>query len=103
MRSRLGVAVTMRISSSSSLSHEIVAAYIPHDLELDTGMPSPEWEHANPIVFCGDWQGGNADPSRETQVRVLWSEQNLYLRFECRFRELFLFSDSAADARPDRL
>ena len=90
-------------SSSLSLSPEIVATYIPHDLELDAGMPSPEWEQASPIVFCGDWQGGNADPSRETQVRVLWSERNLYLRFKCRFRELFLFSDSDADARRDRL
>jgi alpha-galactosidase len=90
-------------SSSLSLSPEIVATYIPHDLELDAGMPSPEWEQASPIVFCGDWQGGNADSSRETQVRVLWSERNLYLRFDCRFRELFLFSDSDADARRDRL
>lgn len=89
--------------SSLSLSPEIVATYLPHDLELDAGMPSPEWERASPIAFCGDWQGGNADPSRETQVRVLWSERNLYLRFKCRFRELFLFPDCDADARRDRL
>ena len=57
----------------------------------------------HPIVFCSDWQGKNPDEQRETQVRVLWSSQTLYLRFECRYRELFLFSDSDPNGRRDHL
>src|SRR5579864_5463382 len=84
-------------------SSEIVAAYIPCEFELNAGRPSSLWESADPIAFCTDWRGEIADPLRETQVRVLWTEQNLYLRFECRYRELFLFHDSDFAGRRDRL
>jgi alpha-galactosidase len=100
---RLGGSIAMPVSACLLSSQEIVATYVPHDLELDAGQPAQEWKSANPIAFCADWQGKNADPSRETQVHILWSEQNLYLRFECRFCELFLFADSAPDGRRDQL
>jgi alpha-galactosidase len=38
-----------------------------------------------------------------TQVRALWSQQHLYLRFECRYRELFIFEDSTPSGRRDHL
>jgi alpha-galactosidase len=80
-------------------SSEIVATYIDHEFRFD----SDEWQNASPIAFCSDWQGKNADPGRETQVRVLWSQQHLYLRFECRYRELFMFEDSDPNGRRDHL
>jgi alpha-galactosidase len=82
---------------------EIVATYISDELEVRAERPAPEWQRGNPIAFCADWQGQNADPSRETQVRALWSEQTLYLRFECRYRDLFVFADSEPDGRRDQL
>ncbi len=39
----------------------------------------------------------------QRQVKALWSPQTLYLRFECQFRELFLFDDAEANGRRDRL
>jgi alpha-galactosidase len=36
-------------------------------------------------------------------VRVLWSPETLYLRFVCRYRELFLFDDSGPNGRRDQL
>jgi len=82
---------------------EVVAAYIPHDLKLDAGHPAAEWQRASAVSFCSDWRGKNPDPGRQTKVRVLWSDQMLYLRFECRYRELFLFEDSDANGRRDHL
>jgi alpha-galactosidase len=84
-------------------SSEIVAAGITHEIALDAAHPAPEWENAAPVTFCSDWQGLNPDPGRETQVRVLWTRQTLYLRFECRYRELYLFSDSDLSGRRDHL
>ncbi len=84
-------------------SSEIVAAYIDHELELKDSHQMDEWQNAIPVTFCADWQGKNADPGRETQVRVLWSWQSLYLRFDCRYRELFIFEDSDASGRRDHL
>ena len=88
---------------SSSLSSEIVATYISHELELNAGQPAPEWKSADSMVFCTDWQGKTPDPGRQTDVRILWSALTLYLRFHCRFRELFLFADSDPNGRRDHL
>jgi len=54
-------------------------------------------------MFCADWQGVKPDPERQTEVRVLWTPKTLYLRFECRYRELFAFENSDANGRRDHL
>jgi alpha-galactosidase len=82
---------------------EIVAMRVQRELALDAAHPAPEWQDAIPIAYYADWQGKDPEPSRETQVRVLWSPQNVYLRFECRYQELFLFPDSDPDGRRDHL
>jgi alpha-galactosidase len=82
---------------------EIIAAHATRHITLCAAQPATQWQAANPIIFCTDWQGKNADPKRETQVRVLWSAQRLYLRFECRYRELFTFEDSDPNGRRDHL
>jgi alpha-galactosidase len=78
---------------------EIVAAYIARD----THPLDAEWKSADSISYCSDWQGKNPDPARNTEVRVLWSRTTLYLRFECRYRELYTFPDNDANGRRDHL
>lgn len=61
----------------------------------EQGFPhAADWEKAPSASFCSDWQGNNADPQRETQVRLLWSSQSLYLHFRNSFRELRVFPES---------
>jgi len=84
----------MSQSKEPSCATEIVAAYIAQELTLDASRIAVDWENARPVVFCSDWQGKNPDPGRETTVRVLWTQRTLYLRLECRYRELYLFSDA---------
>jgi alpha-galactosidase len=84
-------------------SDEIVASYVAEAVLLDAAHPAAAWEGASSITFCSDWQGANADAARETQVRVLWSERYLYLKFDCRYRELYWFEDSDANGRRDHL
>ena len=81
---------------------EILAKYVDA-VRLDAAHPDNVWQNAIPIAFSTDWQGNNADPGRETEVRILWSRQYLYLRFECRYRELFVFEDSDPNGRRDHL
>lgn len=101
----LGVSTTMsQINSQCAPApDEIVAARVQHEIRLDAEHPDPQWQAARPIVFCSDWQGKNPDSARQTQVRVLWSPETLYLRFECRYRELNLFPDSDPNGRRDHL
>ena len=80
-----------------------MAAHVDREIALDAGHPAAEWQNATPIRFFSDWQGKNPDPQRETRVRVLWSSRTLYLRFECLYRELYVFEDSEPNGRRDHL
>lgn len=81
----------------------VTALRVVHKVSLNARHPATEWSLAEAISFCSDWQGKNPDLSRHTQVRVLWTPEVLYLRFECRYRDLFLFEDSDANGRRDQL
>ena len=88
----------------------IVAARVRSPIALDAERPSSEWNQAEPISFCADWQGKSVGSDLETTVRCLWSAARclwsaatLYLRFECRYRELFVFPDADANGRRDHL
>ena len=82
---------------------EIVVSFVERDFALDASRPADQWRKSNPITFSADWQGRNPDPERETKVRVLWSLRNFYLRFECRYRDVFTFEDSDPNGRRDHL
>ena len=68
------------------------------------GFPTPSsWEVSAPVRFHANWQGKNPDPERETEVRLLWTSEWLYLRFRARFREITVFSDAEPNGRRDQL
>lgn len=81
----------------------IVAAPLHGTLD-DNGFPKPEaWETAKPIRFNTDWQGKNADPKLETEVRLLWTPEKLYLKFCARYKTLTIFADAEPNGRRDHL
>jgi alpha-galactosidase len=61
------------------------------------------WEKAPAIRFERDWRGQRADRQRSTEVRLLWNERTLFLRFVARYRELHVFPDARADGWLDEL
>jgi len=92
------------LRSNSELAIDTISAVrVAHEIPLDARHPVPEWAMATPVTFCADWQSGNPDPARQTEVRVLWTPAMLYLRFVCHYRELFVFEDSNANGRRDHL
>jgi alpha-galactosidase len=82
---------------------EIIATRIASQISLSAERPSLEWRQARPISFCADWQGLHPDTALQTRVQSLWSNQSLFLRFECSYRELHLFAESDANGRRDHL
>jgi len=72
---------------------------------LDTaGFPSESaWGKSSPVVFNSDWQGKNADPQRQTEVRLLWSSETLFLQFRARYRTISVFLDAEPSGRRDQL
>jgi alpha-galactosidase len=68
------------------------------------GFPlEASWHLAEPVRFDCDWRGKNEDAERETEVRVLWTEKGLYLKFRCRYRTLTVFADCEPNGRRDQL
>ena len=69
----------------------ITATKLTTALDAD-GFPQPSaWNSATPIRFENDWQGRNPDLQRQTEVRVLWSKDWLYLNFRASYRDLYIF------------
>ena len=68
------------------------------------GFPAPaSWEGSSPLCFDADWQGKNADPQRQTEVRLLWNSEYLFLRFRAKYRTLTVFPDAEPSGRRDQL
>ena len=79
------------------------ATRVLSEIRLDAANPAAEWRSAEPVRFSADWQGKNADPTLETEVRILWSPDALYLRFVCHYHDLSVFEDSDPNGRRDYL
>jgi alpha-galactosidase len=81
----------------------VIAARLVGDVDKEGLPPSTAWLAATPVRFDADWQGRNADGQRATEVRLLWTYETLYLRFEARYRNITVFPDSESNGRRDQL
>ena len=82
------------------VTREAVAAPLRRLLTKEFPNDS-EWITASPIVFCRNWKGEESYPPRETEVRLLWSSEFLYIRFRAHYRNLFTYPE--ANARREQL
>jgi hypothetical protein len=69
---------------------EVLASDLDHD----------EWERASPVHIKRYWSGEEAPAGRQAQVRILWSERALCVRFDCRQDEPLVMS--AAPQREEK-
>ncbi len=80
-----------------------VAVQMPELPDAD-GFPTlSSWEVSGPLRFSADWQGNDADPERETEVRLLWTPEWLFVRFRARFRVITVFPNAEPGGRRDQL
>ncbi len=84
-------------------SDTVNVSHLSQALAPDGFPPSAAWDLAKPIVFNTDWQGKNPDPERETQARLLWTPETLFLHYRSRFRVLTVFPDADSSGRRDHL
>ena len=74
-----------------------------HALDAQGFPPHSDWQTSPPLHFNADWQGYNADPQLETEVRLLWTPEFLFVKFHARFREITVFPDADPTGRRDHL
>ncbi len=84
-------------------SAEVTAVRLNRQVDANGFPIASDWERATPVCFFRDWQGRNEDFQRQTEVRVLWNEQELYLRFCCRYRSINVHDDADSKGRRDYL
>jgi alpha-galactosidase len=73
----------------------------PADAE---GFPTrAAWGLGQALRFNADWRGKNADPGRETEVRLLWTAETFFLRFRAKYRTITVFPDAAPNGWRDQL
>jgi alpha-galactosidase len=80
-----------------------VAVRMTEPCDADGFPDQSAWERAAPLRFDKDWQGKDADPERETEVCLLWTQKTLFLRFRARYRTITVFPDAEPDGRRDQL
>ncbi|MBP6820338.1 MAG: carbohydrate-binding family 9-like protein [Acidobacteria bacterium] len=66
---------------------KILATYHPSP-ELTTDFNHECWQQAQPLTINRNWQGKPAPTELHTTARVLWSEKEILLGFECGYTEL---------------
>ncbi len=82
---------------------EVLAVRLSQPVAANGFPVESDWKRATPVRFAHDWQGQNHDPQRQTEVRLLWTEAELYVRFGCRYRSIHLFLDAELNGRRDAL
>lgn len=80
-------------------SGSVTAVQLLGSVDPEGFPPTNSWTPAPPAIFNHDWQGKNADPERETEVRLLWTPEALFLRFACHYRAITVFSDADPSGR----
>lgn len=69
-----------------------------------TDFGHSDWSRAQPIKITRKWSGEDAPASRHAEVRILWTEQSLVVRFVCRQEEaLNVNRDPRRDRKTMRL
>ena len=90
---------------TEAMSQERIAVAVRLNDPLDAdGFPSSSsWELSAPLRFNKDWQGKHADAERETEVRLLWTPEILFVRFQAKYRVVTVFNDAEPNGRRDQL
>ncbi len=94
-----------KMSQYDALSKErtAIAVRMLELLDADGFPSSSSWEVSAPLRFNADWQGKNADPERETEVRLLWTPESLFVRFQAKYRVITVFPNAEPNGRRDQL
>ncbi len=85
---------------ASSLPLPVMTARrIDRNFAPDGKLDEPEWKTASPAHVDQQSVDATARPNLDTTVRVLWSDEFLYLAYECPFTTISAFAPAQKDER----
>jgi hypothetical protein len=80
----------------------ITARFQNRDLALTADPAAPHWKQAAAVVADNGPQR-EAVPGHRTEIRALWTKQNLYLLFSCPYEKLYLKPSPSTSTETNRL
>ena len=86
---KLLILIVACASGAFAASPTIKAIWAEHDVPLDTNPSSKFWSGAFPIYMDAD-PHGKPDPKYRTEIRIRWTNQNLYILYICPYEQLHL-------------
>lgn len=78
------------------------ARHISQDFEPDGELENPLWQTTPPVLLEYATADGAARPELTTTVRVLWSNNALYLAYESPYTELTMFTPARGEGDAER-
>ena len=75
------------------------AVRVARDFQPDGMLDDAEWRRATPARIESMTTDGRALPTLSSTVRALWSDQYLYLAYECPYTELTVYSPNQKQER----
>lgn len=75
------------------MTEALIAAHTIAEPTLEAGFESALWAGARPIIIDRIWQGDAAPPELQTTARLLWTDDELIVGFQCLFTELDIDDD----------
>lgn len=75
-------------------STKVTIHHVPADLPISE-LDDPVWRQAKLTEIGFYWSGKTAPDGRRFSARMLWSDKNLYVRFEANQKEALIVSEKA--------
>lgn len=75
------------------MSNAIIAKQTGEDFSIEE-FNHVDWDRATPVQITKLWSGEDAPPERHAEVRALWSDKFLYVRFICNQHEPLIISNN---------
>lgn len=85
-RSARQCSIQMDSKPDDSTNRVVTAPHTERDIDVNKFNHSA-WTIARPIHIARKWSGEDAPASQHAEVRIIWSEESLLVRFVCRQEE----------------
>jgi len=76
-----------------SAESSVIARHVETTLD-PVDLNGAQWQDAEPVTIKYVWTGELAPPERQAEVRMLWSDTGLHVRFVCRQSEPLVVSST---------
>jgi hypothetical protein len=76
-------------AATSNEARTLQSVHVPGNMALQADPGSPLWRQARPVYMEKD-RFGKAVPGYRTEVRSVWTDDNIYFLFVCPYEELYL-------------